>query len=337
MHRQCRLDIETILGVVSSIAAVSFCARACAATAVPSVPVQPDLVTEPAVNLGLTSFYDGFGKSTPGWVFIDYGRWQHLTSISDSKGNEAAGLSDPDIEALFDVLQFVWVAPLHVPGGGVGWDVLLPLVDLSSSFTQPGGNLRANGFATGDLNWGPFYQASPVKLFGHLFSWRAEFDVISPSGGFDPTRDIEQSSGFWSINPYVALTYLPSDGWEMTARLWYLYNFATDKIPNPPADAVPAIRTGQAGDAAWANFAASYALSEPLSLGLNGYYFQQLDDDRINGQLLAHSIKNQLYLGPGLHWEITKANILNVNLYLPVTTHGVANGPQLGFQFIHPF
>ena len=308
-----------------------------AASSVPSLAAPPDLVTEPAVNLGFTSFYDGFAKFTPGLAFIDYTRWQDLTSLTTSKGTEVPGLNNPNIQAFINLLQFFWVAPIHVPGGGVGFDVLLPLVELSSSFTQPGGNLRANGFATGDLNFGPFYQSAPMKLFGHLFSWRTEFDIIAPSGGFNPNRDINQSSGFWSLNPYVAFTYLPVGGWEISARIWYLHNFTTNRISNPPFNPQSPIETGQAGDAAWINFTSSYAISKPFALGLNGYYFQQLGDDKVNGQRLAHTIKNQVYLGPGVHWEISKTNIVNFNVYVPVTTHGVATGPQLNLQYIHPF
>ena len=306
-------------------------------TAVPAVIALPDLVTEPTVNLGNTSYYDGFGKFDDGWAVIDYGRWQHLTSISDSKGNSVAAFRNPDIEALADVIQTVWVSPWHPFGSGVGITAMLPLVNLSSSFTQPGANLRANGFGLGDLTWGPFYQARPAMLLGHVFSYRFELDVISPTGNFNRTRDINQSSQFWSINPYVAMTYLPAPDVEVTARLHYLYNFSTRALLDPAVIPGVAFQSGQAGQAVWANYAASYALSKPFSLGVNGYYFQQITEDQINRSNLAHTIKNQLYLGPGFHWSVTPRNILNANLYLPVTTHGVANGPQLGFQFIHPF
>ena len=325
-----------LLSLACGIIIVASQARA-SPTAIPTVIAVPDLVTEPAVNLGNTSYYDGFGKFDGGWVIIDYARWQHLTSISDSKGNAVSALHNPDIEALSDVIQPVWVSPWHPFGAGVGMTALLPLVDLSSSFTQPGANLRANGFALGDLPWGPFYQARPTTLFGHVFSYRLEFDIISPTGGFDRTKDIDQSSRFWSINPYIAMTYLPAPGVELSTRIYYLYNFATSTFPNPPAFPGLAFTTGRAGQAVWANYAASYALSKPFSLGINGYYFQQITNDQVNRTDLRHSIKNQLYLGPGFHWNLTPNNILNANLYLPVTTHGVASGPQLNFQFIHPF
>lgn len=320
--------------------AASFCFSidaARSATAVPALETPPDLVTEPAVNLGSSSFYDGFGRTTPGFVVFDAGRWQHLTSVSDSKGRENRAFHDPDIEGLADAVQLAYVSPIPMPGGVVGWNVVLPLVELSSSFTQPGGNLRANGFAAGDLVWGPFYQARPGTLFGRTVSWRTEFDVISPSGGFDRRRDINQGSGFWSINPYVAVTALPAAGLEMTVRVNYIHNFATGNIPDPPSNMAVPMKTGQAGDGVWVNYASSYALTKTFSPGISGYYFQQLGDDKINGRKLAHTIKNQVYIGPGAHWAITKTNILNVNLYIPISTHGVASGVQPNFQYIHPF
>jgi hypothetical protein len=38
----------------------------------------PDVVRLPAgLNRGGTSFYDGFGSTDPGWIFLNYSRWNH--------------------------------------------------------------------------------------------------------------------------------------------------------------------------------------------------------------------------------------------------------------------
>ncbi len=323
---------------LGSLGSLGFCGIAFAAViSVPTAATPSDLVTEPTVNLGFSSFYDGFGKSDPGWVLFNYGRWEHLASISDSKGNDVAAFRNPDIEVLASVLQSVWVSPLRVPCGGVGVNALIAVVNLSASFQQPGASLKASGTNIGDLTWGPFFQSKPTTLFQQPFSYRLEFDVLTPVGRFNAQHDLNQGSGFWSINPYVAFTFLPAKGVEITSRIHYLYNFATNRIPNPPFNPNLIARTGQAGQAFFWNYAASQRVSEHLALGLNGYYFQQISNDRLNGINLPHTRKNQVYIGPGLHWEISSTDILNFNVYLPATTHGVANGPQLNYQLIHVF
>jgi Putative MetA-pathway of phenol degradation len=106
--------------------------------------------------------------------------------------------------------------------------------------------LRDNGFNMGDLTFGPFYQAKPVMVGGRqVLSWRAEIDFIAPTGGFDPTRDINQSSGFWSINPYISVTVLPLPKWEISARFNYIYNFSTSRGADPPVIPGFTFRNGQ--------------------------------------------------------------------------------------------
>jgi hypothetical protein len=57
-----------------------------------TVPL-PDVVKLPAgLNLGGTSFYDGFGRTDPGWIFLDYARWNHLTSVKDNYGDNSPSL-----------------------------------------------------------------------------------------------------------------------------------------------------------------------------------------------------------------------------------------------------
>ena len=304
-----------------------------------SAPVPPDAVTIPAgLNLGLTSFYDGFGKFDDGFVFIDYGRYELLNQITGSNGRSSPAFSDPRIQVGVEVLQGVWVAPVHPFGGGAGLDVVLPVINLNSSFSQPGVVLHDNGLGIGDLTFGPFYQAKPIIMGGRpVFSWRTEFDVIAPVGAFDGSKDVNQSSGYWSINPYVAMTVLPTPKTEMTARLWYLYNFQTSKAPDPPAVPEFTFHNGQAGQAAWINFAASYSVTDKMSLGVNGYYLKQFTNDQVDGMSIAGTEKEELYLGPGAHITISPKNILNINAYLPLETKGLATGPQLNVQYIHPF
>src|ERR1700741_1364313 len=127
-------------------------------------------------------------------------------------------------------------------------------------------------------NLGAFLQMPPVMTDGRpVFAQRIEFDVISPSGQYNRADDINPSSGFWSLNPFWAMTFLPTSNTEFSTRLQYLHNFQNS---DPAGGAMPF----RAGDAVWANFAASYKVLPTLNFGLNGYYFQQIQNDTVNGQ-----------------------------------------------------
>lgn len=215
---------------------------------------------------------------------------------------------------------------------------MIPLVGFDTHFNPNGIVLRDNGFGLGDIEPGIFYQHAPFLRDGRpVFSYRVEFDFIAPVGSFNSTRDINQGSGFFSLNPYVSATFIPLPGLEFSTRIQYLYNFSTSRFSNPPPVLGVTYGSGQAGQAAYLNFDASYAVAEKLSLGVNGFYFRQLDKDRLNGVSIDGSRVTQLYVGPGLHATLSPKNILNVNAYLPIDVRDTTSGPRFNFELIHVF
>ena len=228
---------------------------------------------EPAgINLGGTSFMDGFGRTDPGFVYQQYFQVEHYNAINDQNGQQVPMFQGTDINSVISLNQLIYVSPYHLLGGALGVDALLPVVDLNASFapTSPAKLTADRGLAFGDLTWGAFLQMPPVMADGRpVFAQRFEFDVISPTGQYNHADDINPSSGFWSLNPFWAMTVLPTPNPEFSTRLHYLHNFQN----NDPAGGAAPFR---AGDAVWANFAASYKMLPTLNLGLNGYYFQQI-------------------------------------------------------------
>jgi hypothetical protein len=302
-------------------------------------PVPPDVVKLPAgTNLGTVSFYDGVGSTDPGLTVQYYTRLNHFTSIMDSSGRDSPLFVNPRIDVMSNIIQALYNPPISVPGGAIGIDTIMPITDFQSHFDPRGLVLRDNGFNMGDLTFGPFYQAKPVMVGGRqVLSWRAEIDFIAPTGGFDPTRDINQSSGFWSINPYISVTVLPLPRWEVSARFNYIYNFSTSRGTDPPVIRGFTFRNGQAGQAVWINFASSYEIAKGIRPGIDGFWQQQFTDDRTNGVSVPNTLVEQFYLGPGLSWEVNQKNIVNFNFYLPVSAKNVPAGPEFNLQYIHTF
>jgi|HubBroStandDraft_1064217.scaffolds.fasta_scaffold269823_1 hypothetical protein len=125
--------------------------------------------------------------------------------------------------------------------------------------------------------------------------------------------------------------------WEISTRFNYVYNLPTGRGANPPAFPGFKFHNGQAEQAAWINFASSYAITETIRPGIDGFWLQQFTNDRTNGVSVPNTRAEELYLGPGLSWQANRKNIVNFNVYLPVTAANLAAGPQLNIQFIHGF
>ncbi|WP_197540138.1 SphA family protein [Azospirillum sp. B510] len=299
----------------------------------------PDLVKPPAgINLGSTSFFDGFGPRETGFVYVAFPRFTFGNDITDAKGKSSRAFNDPKVNTQVLVSQFSYLTPLEVGPTRLGFNLFVPLVNFATSFDSPGLKLRDNGFNVGDLTFGTYLQGNPIIDEGRpVFSWRAEIDAIAPTGAFDKHKDLNQGSGFWSLIPYLSATYLPTENTEVSMRFNYMHNFSTDKFPNPPP--IPGFKfdNGQAGQVGWVNFAASYRVLPSLALGLNGFYYKQLTENKLNGVSIADSKAEMLAMGPGAHISISEKSFLNVNLNLPVINKNAIKGPSLGLQYVKVF
>lgn len=302
---------------------------------------------EPAgINLGGTSFFDGFGATEPGLAYLGYYQYQDLNQISDNTGHESAGFKNPNIDVALMLNQLAYTTSKTYFDGTahLGFTGLLPLLNFQESFdaASPTTLSSQNGF--GDLTLGAYLQFNPLISGGRpVYSQRVEFDVIVPTGRYSSSVDINPGAHFWSLNPYWAGTWLPTAKTEVSWRLNYLYNFSNDD-PRDPAQL--GLTSSRAGQAAWVNFTTSYAVTPQLHVGLNGYYFDQLTNDTYEWQSGATPVampygdtgKAQvLAIGPGLFWKASEKNMWFVNLYDQVEAKNHTSGTVLNVHWVHPF
>jgi hypothetical protein len=301
----------------------------------------PDTVAPPkALNLGTTSFFDGFGRTTEGWTWLQYGRYEDIDRITTYQGHDSPYFQGTHIEVLAALTQFSYTSGWHPFGGdGVGFSAAISLTDLNASFaaTSPL-KLASNGIGLGDLVWGPIYQSRTYKQDGRAaFAWRFQLIILSPVGSFNTRDAVNQSAGYWAINPYVSFTYLPTSRLEISSRFNYQYNFPSTKFASPPPIPGLAYVSGQAGAIIYDNFDSSYQISDKIHLGINGYVLDELTPDRTNGRIVPHSRVSEVSVGPGLRYVFDRSSALNVNVYLPVESANGSPGPKLNLQFVHRF
>lgn len=279
---------------------------------------QSPAVSQPGgLNLGNTSFYDGFSGG-PGLSALSTVRYSSANKIVDSNGNASPVFTDPKISSTVWVNQLTYAMPESIGGWRPAVMAILPVVALNSSF-GPGPALKDGGTGAGDITLEASVQGEPVVTAegNPIFAQRFAVAAILPTGRYDQNLDINQGSGYASFNPYWAATFFPAPRWETSWRLHYLYNFKNDKPATSarrPFNGQP-VTTTQAGDAAWVNFAASYSVTRDVSVGINGYFFQQLSDSRANGTRLADSRERVLGIGPGLMWRASPKSAFWLNAY----------------------
>ncbi|HCX82942.1 MAG TPA: phenol degradation protein meta [Rhodoferax sp.] len=279
---------------------------------------QTPSVTQPGgLNLGVTSFYDGFSGG-PGWAWQTTLRHSDAKKMADANGNASAIFKDPSIQSDVMVNQLSYAFTQTMGGWRPALMVIVPVVTLDTHFGQ-GPSLKSGGTGLGDISLDASLQSEPATNAdgGRLFVQRFAASLILPTGEYKKDVDINQGSGYASFNPYWAATLFPAPRWEMSWRAHYLYNFKNESPAASRAQQIngQAVTNTQAGDAAWINFAASYAITPDVSLGINGYYFEQLSNNRANGVELADTKERVLGIGPGMMWRINPKQALWFNAY----------------------
>lgn len=288
------------------------------------------------INLGGTSFMDGFGRFDPGFTMIELLQYKAIDKISDHAGDQKPIFNDPRVDSTVLISHLAYTTPYKLFDGHIGVEALVPLV-YNKAREDAGSMVEFKddpGVNFGDITWGAFLQMDPVMQDGRpVFVQRFALNVLSPTGSYDNAKAVNASSGFTSIDPYWAMTYLPTPKVELSTRINYLYNFTN----NDPNAVPPGVDDFKAGDALWANFTASYEFWPSVRLGLNGYYFQQLSEDKENGHRATDSRTTDFSMGPGGAWQIDRNNVLLSNVYLPVTEKNTISGFHMNLRFIHMF
>jgi hypothetical protein len=301
----------------------------------------PDTVAPPkALNLGSTSFFDGFSRTTEGWSWLQYARYEDLDRITGYQGHDSPYFRGTHIQVLAALTQFSYTSDWHPFGGdGVGFSAAIAPIDFNTKFADSSPvKLASNGFGIGDLVWGPIYQSRTYKDGDRrVFAWRFQLIILSPVGDFNKRDSINQSAGYWAINPYVAFTYLPTSRLEISSRFNYQYNFPTANFASPPPIPGLVYVSGRAGQIIYDNFDTSYQVAEKIHLGINGYVLDELNPDRTNNRIVPHSRISELSIGPGGRYVFNPSDSLNMNIYLPVESANGSPGPKLNFQFVHRF
>jgi len=290
---------------------------------------------QPAVNLGFTSFLDGIPPAGPGWYVADYIQYYKADSLKDAHGNSLP-FPNPDLQAWINLFQVIYLSDVKCPltGGTIGLDVILPYADINVEYGAGGPFPAAGGGGFGDLLVGPFLQWIVMGKQGPVFAHRVELQCILPTGKYDADAQINPGANVFSFNPYWAGTWFCAPAAEVSARIHYLWNDINDD-PSPRPGGRP--DRVQAGQAVHANISASYQVSAPLRLGINGYYLKQVEETQVDGMSEAGSEEQVLGIGPGMLFSFSKDTHLFLNMYIETAAESRPEGERYNLRLVHHF
>ena len=288
----------------------------------------------PQINLGLTSFLDGVLPSGPGLYYQNYVEYYTASRFTDAAGDRLP-LPAQNLNLWADINQLTYYFHGTVGPGRFALDIVIP--DVVSARTNDGlGGAVLNAQAgLGDIFFAPIYQLNPVSLgSGRSLHQSLEFDVLAPTGSYDPRLAVNPGNHFWALNPFYSVTLFVSSRLTFSGRFHYLYSFKNDE-PNLSLGA--GVRTVQAGQAFHFNLDAAYAVTPELGLGINTYFLKQVTDTKFNGEDVSGRDERVIGAGPGAIWLLNRNTFLFFNAYVEMQAENRTEGDRFVVRFVKHF
>jgi anthranilate 1,2-dioxygenase (deaminating, decarboxylating) large subunit len=282
---------------------------------------------QPNVNLGFTSFLDGGPPAGPGHYISEYLQFYSADKLADGP----PGDNEVDVWILMN--QYIYQSDQPVLFGGKwGLNVMLPIVSLDIDSPY----LTDNGTGLGDLLVGPYIQWDPIMgANGPLMLNRIELQTIFPTGDYDDSKNLNQGSNHFSFNPYWAATVFLGPKATVSWRLHYLWNDENDEFT--AGDQIPFEVDLEPGEAVHANFTAAYeVLPKQLRLGVNGYWFDQISETKVNG-VDADDDEKVFAIGPGMVYHFSQDSHLFLNAYFESGAENRPEGDRFNLRYVHHF
>ncbi len=211
----------------------------------------------------------------PGVTLINYAYYGHASELKDDDGDDSKLLDDADIYA--DILRLIWISKKELWGANYGQHLFFGVLGTDLDFKSPVSSELKKSHSDFNLLYAIY---SPLLLGWHLKQGRLHVaaslcDIYIPFYNEDDGNKGSVGRNFWTIEPVLAATYLPSPATELSIKLMYDFNTKQhDYEPGPPAsvDRTP-------GQEFHFDFNVGYAVTDKLKIGVSGYYYMQTTKD----------------------------------------------------------
>ncbi len=210
----------------------------------------------------------------PGIYFLDYAYYYGSDSLKDDNGDDIAAFDK--VSVLANVFRFLWVSNTEILGGNYAAHAFFPVLDIDLKFKAPVGPGAKKSYSDTSI---PYVIVNPLIIAWHLQEGKLHIaatpaDIYIPTGQ-DDGNIAAVGHNFWTFEPAVAITYMPGD-WEFSGKFMYDFNTTQDDY----ATVYGVIVDRDPGQEFHFDYSASYAVNQGLRVGINGYFYAQVTDDK---------------------------------------------------------
>ena len=206
---------------------------------------------------------------------------------------------------------------LHVLGGDLQTNAAFPFV--YQRLRTPDGT--HDQFALGNVQFAPLGVGYHLGK-EHNFHLNYEVAAFFPGTAYSKYNPVNIGQHYYSLGPDASFTWLPKKGkYELSSKFTYLVNF-NDVSTN--------YQNGQ--QFSW-EFDGMREVNRKIALGINGYWFQQTTDDRINNVIVGDGNRRRtVSIGPEMRINLPHGGCA-FKYTRDVDVQNAARGDSFWFQW----
>jgi hypothetical protein len=275
---------------------------------------------------GTADFYAG-AAPPPGFHLIDYNVFLDIRKVE----NKGQGLTDGKGSLTAVAFRPIYVSEKGLFGGNLLLHSIIPLLTVEADVKAqtPGGPITVQGH---DGGLGDIYFGVGMAWHTPTWHWLTALDVITPTGNFDSNKPINAGNNAYIIEPVVAVSGLFANGMEVSAKFMYSYHTENDDF----VEAGTGLKGYQTDRPIHMDYLVSYALTKDLKLGVTGWVWQGLEDDKIGGHKRADTKDREFSMGPAARYQSGKFAILG-KYVVPISAENRIEANQLWIDLVYSF
>lgn len=272
--------------------------------------------------LGVDAMYSGVMFKEGLTAMLTY-QYSSADRVNNSNGNQPEEIDSFKMtsHALSPRFDYIW-PDVKFLGANVGSRVTLafPDVDVKNEIHHVG-NVGGSNKGIADSSIAPIV----LGWHGKQLHQMAGLDITLPIGKYDKDDAVNVGSGHSTYAPYYAFTWFDRT-WDLSGKMIYAIN-----SKNSDTDY-------KSGDELIIESSLGYHLNEKATLGITGYAFKQLTDDKKDGKRYLDGYRGQVMaLGPYVSYQFKPGKAMILRGYKEFDAENRTEGMSIFTSFMYHF
>jgi len=240
-------------------------------------------------------------------------------SADEVRGNSGQVVTPPTFKVTATAVapRIVWVTPHTVAGASLAMHAILPVVNLDVK-VLPG--LSQSNTGIGDIVFGPALGWHHSPALHTLLA----LDVFAPTGKYDRNDLANIGRNHWSLQPIAGVSHIDPKGLNYDLKAMWTIN-----LRNKDTDY-------KSGQEFIADYALGWGLGNGWTVGVGGYVYKQLTDDKQNGATVADNKGRAMAFGPSVKYDSGKGWFVTAKYQQESSVRNRADGSAFWLKAVFP-